>query len=436
MTKSNFFDAIGVADMEKVHSAVIGWMLSDKCEAFGKGDPGRKIRSELLQKIFGIQQDFEHFDSIDSMLEWKNIDILVVTTGDEKKKCWVIENKIKSSQHSNQLNRYVDTVNCEYLLSSSEYKEICTKRDAVINETEYIDETEINKYINGFQRKGKTKNEYFKVEKHYCFLTLIKEKPICSRPGIKWENTDYSLLSQFLKEALKLNPGGGKDHIVLTEYNNCIEEITSALNEFLLNHLDYQNVFTDGWKQKYEKPTNYVGRQKYISDNGLETIFQKCFLSFIVPKTNFKCFKAIDVSETHGTALVNFPYATSGDTKYGFQFQNGTFKIQIVKEYVGTREENEKNIKAFLQKWDKFIPTDKNTSRCSVFNDWYKNKSHENKKAYISICKKNRPRNSKRNQQTPWYAYHLKDILSNWNDAYDEYMSMMKKVVILESGGI
>ena len=29
---SNFFNAIGVADMEKVHSAVIGWMLSDKCE--------------------------------------------------------------------------------------------------------------------------------------------------------------------------------------------------------------------------------------------------------------------------------------------------------------------------------------------------------------------------------------------------------------------
>lgn len=434
MTKSNFFDAIGVADMEKVHSAVIGWMLSDKCEAFGKGKRGREIRSKLLQEVFGIKDNLECFDSIESHIEWKNIDILVVTTRDDKKKCWVIENKIKSSQHSNQLNRYVDTVNCKYLLSSSEYKEICTKRDAVINATECIDDEEIKKYINGFQTKGKTQNDYFNIEKRYCFLTLIKEEPICSRPGIKWENTDYSLLSQFLKEALKQIPGGGKDHIVLTEYNNCIEKITSALNEFLLNHLDYQNVFTEGWKQKYEKPTNYDGLQKYIRDNGLETIFQKCFLSFIVPRTKFKCFNAIDVSETHGTALVNFPFNTIGDTKYGFQFQNGTFKIQIVKEYVGTREENEKNIKAFLQKWDKFIPTDKNTPRCPVFDDWYKNKSHENKKAYISICK-NRPRNSKRNQQTPWYAFPLEEILSNWDAAFEEYMPMMRKVMILESRG-
>ena len=49
---SNFFNAIGVADMEKVHSAVIGWMLSDKCEGLNID-----TRSKLLQKIFGIEDD-------------------------------------------------------------------------------------------------------------------------------------------------------------------------------------------------------------------------------------------------------------------------------------------------------------------------------------------------------------------------------------------
>ena len=63
MAKSNFFDAIGVADMEKVHSAVIGWMLSDNCTAFGEVENGRKIRSALLQKIFGISEPLE-VDSI------------------------------------------------------------------------------------------------------------------------------------------------------------------------------------------------------------------------------------------------------------------------------------------------------------------------------------------------------------------------------------
>ena len=146
---SNFFDAIGVADMEKVHSAVIGWMLSDKCEAFGKERNGRIIRSELLQKIFGIKNDFEHYDSIDSILEWKNIDIIVVTnSGKKDEKCWVIENKIKSSQHSDQLTRYANIMNCDYLMSSRQY-------------LEYFKNPDPNKYVdkgfnqNPYKNKGK-----------------------------------------------------------------------------------------------------------------------------------------------------------------------------------------------------------------------------------------------------------------------------------------
>ncbi len=49
-SKKNFFNAIGVADMEKVHSAVIGWILSDKCEAFGIDK-----KSELLCQLFDQQ---------------------------------------------------------------------------------------------------------------------------------------------------------------------------------------------------------------------------------------------------------------------------------------------------------------------------------------------------------------------------------------------
>lgn len=97
---SNFFDAIGVADMEKVHSAVIGWMLSDKCEAFGQN--GLEARSRLLQNIFKIDESeqISVFKSIKAIIEWKNIDILVVTnSGEEDEKCWIIENKIKSTQH-------------------------------------------------------------------------------------------------------------------------------------------------------------------------------------------------------------------------------------------------------------------------------------------------------------------------------------------------
>lgn len=395
--------------MEKVHSAVIGWMLSDKCEAFGKGDSGRRIRSELLQRIFGISESFKVFDTIDSILEWKNIDILVVTNrGKIDEKCWVIENKIKSSQHSDQLNRYANIMDCEKLMSSKQYSLYFNKPDTI----------NIDKF--------KT-NPYHDKQKAYCFLSLIEEAPINVDKG-KWICTRYSSLKDYLQHALQDADNHNKDYLFVKEYLNCITELDSAIHAFLEDHISFPNVFTDGSKQKEEKPTNYAGRQKYISDNGLETIFQKCFLSFIIPKTNFGQFKIIDVSETHGTALVNFPYKTIGNTEYGFQFQNGTFKIQIAKKCFGTKiEEKEKDVIVFLNKWDALLNK-------PVFKDWEKHKSHQDKKAYISISKNNRPRNTKKNPQNPWYSFSLQMIQKNWDDAYYECLAMMENVITLSEG--
>lgn len=102
---SNFFNAIGVADMEKVHSAVIGWMLSDKCNAFDI-----KEKSTLLCNLF--QENVCVFKTIIVQVEVYNIDILIETEDNlGNKECWVIENKIKSNQHSNQLDKYVDVIN-------------------------------------------------------------------------------------------------------------------------------------------------------------------------------------------------------------------------------------------------------------------------------------------------------------------------------------
>ena len=47
-TKQNFFDLLALADVERVHSAVIGWLLSDECEALTKEE-----RSAVLNSLFG-----------------------------------------------------------------------------------------------------------------------------------------------------------------------------------------------------------------------------------------------------------------------------------------------------------------------------------------------------------------------------------------------
>ena len=399
--------------MEKVHSAVIGWLLSDKCEAFGKGDSGRRIRSELLQRIFGISESFKVFDTIDSILEWKNIDILVVTNrGKIDEKCWVIENKIKSSQHSDQLTRYANIMNCDYLMSSRQY-------------LEYFKNPDPNKYVD----KGFNQNPYKNKGKEYCFLTLIKEKPI-SANGINWKSTQYSDLSKYLDRALKkTGNSNNKDYLFVQEYLNCITELDFTIKVFLEDHRNYPNVFDDGWKPKEEKPKGYTGLQKFICDNGLETIFQKCFLSFIIPQTKFAQFNEYNVSETHGTALVDFPHKTIGNARYGFQFQNGTFKIQIVEEYNGTKQAIKKKVNAFINKWEKYFSSKNNGPREPIFINWDLNKSKENKKAYISICRHKR-RNTKKNPQKPWYDNSIKDIKKTWDNAFIDYMSMMENVII------
>lgn len=49
----SFFDKIGVADMEKVHSAVIGWMFSNDCCALNK-----QQKSELLCSFTTVRLNF------------------------------------------------------------------------------------------------------------------------------------------------------------------------------------------------------------------------------------------------------------------------------------------------------------------------------------------------------------------------------------------
>ena len=412
MAKSNFFDAIGVADMEKVHSAVIGWMLSDNCTAFGEGENGRKIRSALLQKIFGISEPLE-VDSIEYFVEWKNIDILIVTEKDNNKECWVIENKIKSSQHSNQLNRYVDIMNCEYLLSSKAYKNDCFDGE----DKEIIDE-----YLNGLRTK-KIANPYYRCKKHFCFLTLIEEEANCSRTNVFWNNCKYEQLHQFLMTALEQSREFGidPDREIIIEYRSCIETLKQALNSFLEKHSAYKNVFTDGNKTKEEKIIEWSdpyfsppegSYAKYISDNGLETIFQKCFLTTIAKKvfeggTECNGSHNYNIDDTRGNALLDYPFGKLGPYTIQFQFQNGSYKVQIIGD--------NSQIQQFNNDWN-----DVKSILKLLGANWQFNKSKKDAKSYLSFSKPRDPQ---------WYKYSLETIKTNWTIAFEDCIKA-KEIII------
>lgn len=344
----NFFNAIGVADMERVHSAVIGWMLSDDCEAFGS-----VVKSGLLCQLFG-EEPSRVFSKIKVNVEVFNIDILIETEDkNDIKECWIIENKIKSSQHSDQLDKYV---------------RIITERFKVIPEKNH----------------------------HFCFLTLIDEKPQGDSQQ-RWKNFTYENLYFILANALVTGNKNHKHWIILNEYEKCIKELNDALSDFLDYPTNYPHVFTDGSKKKDEKDEQYLQHilgesdkyGRYISECGLETIFQKCYLSKLWNEyltTTTKEHKW-NISESRGNAALDIHYPMIEDKSTGekyktqIEIQNGTFKVQIFQD----KDVNKTNQGDYFQnKWkDAFTTVKKNSYPC-----WQVNSPNSNSAGlYLSISK-------------------------------------------------
>ena len=102
--QEGFFEFISAADAEKVHSQTIGWIFSKECDVFD-----RNQKSMILNDLISSKDNKrEDFCPKKVNVEVYDIDILIETSDH----LIIIENKIKSSQHSNQLFKY------EYITAS------------------------------------------------------------------------------------------------------------------------------------------------------------------------------------------------------------------------------------------------------------------------------------------------------------------------------
>jgi len=119
-SRFNIFTAFKVVDNEIKHSTFLSWLM-DPNESHGLGDYFLSIflkKSVSKASSFGLKSpsvfdiDSWHFDSVEILTEWRNIDILIRC--DEYKFICVIENKISSKEQSNQLRRYRDIIQSEY----------------------------------------------------------------------------------------------------------------------------------------------------------------------------------------------------------------------------------------------------------------------------------------------------------------------------------
>jgi PD-(D/E)XK nuclease superfamily len=115
----NIFDALSLTHVEIRHSNFLAFIL-DPAESHGQGQLFLKgLLMDLLKSapaelrpLSPIDLDGTDLRGVEVRREWKNIDLLI--TCKEPRFAVVIENKIGSHEHSNQLSRYQATMRENY----------------------------------------------------------------------------------------------------------------------------------------------------------------------------------------------------------------------------------------------------------------------------------------------------------------------------------
>jgi hypothetical protein len=292
--KNNFFNNLGIASVERIHSQMIAWI-------FNEGFLSNKKKSLILNSLFGLNKDYKDFQAL---TEYKNIDILIKADND----VFIFENKIKIGQHDNQLENYRDVINKDEMF--------CT------------------------------------YEPEFAYLSLIGDDSYLSG----WKSIKYQdLLLAFKKVKFKNSSEFNK--LAFNEYICCLEDLVDVFNKFNNNHQDFLNVFTDGSKKKWEK-IKFIKEgfyyknedQIYIANNQLETTLQRYFLFKIFKNLKIDSKLSWHVSESRGNALLHIDVILDRyDNKFGFglQFQEQTFKVVYAKKDYQHSSKNEldENIK-------------------------------------------------------------------------------------------
>lgn len=277
--------------MERLHSEMIAWIFSPDCDGLSE-----KAKLKALSNWLGIslENDSIHF----SATEFEQIDLIIGT----KNHLIVIEIKIKSSVHSNQLDRYTRVI-------------------------------KQNESLNKIERTT-----------HYFLLSLVGEDASKCTKDSKWKNTGF----EDLLNALRANytPSSGNNAAILEEYITSITALTQAFKAFIKTPHLFPFVFTEGNRKKTpnfepkeqhsEKPDSDITLEDYIRQNQLQTIFQKAYLNKIASELKVTA-DIVLVGETHGNALLDIKSPTQCSAillggyefKYGIQFQKNSIKIQI-----------------------------------------------------------------------------------------------------------
>lgn len=233
----NIFSSLGIINQEIRHSNFLAWLL-DPSETHNLSDYFTNIFLKLVLKnstSYNAQLsifDIETFDLTDVKVyrEWHNIDVLLVDETNQF--VCVIENKIESSEHSNQLAKYRKEVESHF----HDYKKIfiylTIQGDAPESNPEYISvkHKEIVSLIETLfeRRKSQMNDDVVLFIQHYTEMLkryIMEESEVqvlCEKLYkkhqkaldliYKYRPDIYSDVQSILEEIIDENPALVRDH--------------------------------------------------------------------------------------------------------------------------------------------------------------------------------------------------------------------------------
>lgn len=290
---SNFFSLISMADVERVQSAVIAWLFSDSCKALTL-----QAKLDALKGIFNIGTNLSHIDEIEALTEFQHMDIVFYLK--EKgtiKYILVIENKIKSDQHDNQLKRYAQQVTS------------------------------------------------FGVPYSLVYLTLLPAPNDGNPNDDNWNNVPYSKLHSELWEALIASSvacSSAPDYQIAMSYCESIRILAQTAEKAMVNpSMMFSSIpapYIRTYRLRHVLQVYYFRSVKLHIEKDLTA-----YLHAKAIKQPFKVSVNYGIRSDNAEILVEFTdgylvnkyldFGASGKGDFSIAFQSGTFKIAVAKNY-------------------------------------------------------------------------------------------------------
>lgn len=120
LAEFNVFEILESVNVEIRHSNVLAWLMNPKSN-HGFGDQFLRLflkhlfannRERIKSEVTFFDIEVFNLDDIEIRREWNRIDLLIIS--ESNKLVVTIENKIETTEHDNQLQRYYDIVTQEF----------------------------------------------------------------------------------------------------------------------------------------------------------------------------------------------------------------------------------------------------------------------------------------------------------------------------------